>query len=75
MTEIPDDFRMVVLDNSGGGIFRVIGSTAGMCGEMRERYYSGNINLPLRQLADGFGLTITKLHRPPNFECSILVFS
>lgn len=55
MTEIPDDFRMVVLDNSGGGIFRVIGSTAGMCGEMRERYYSGNINLPLRQLADGFG--------------------
>lgn len=55
IAEIPDDFRLVVLDNSGGGIFRVIGSTAAMCGEMRERYYSGNINLPLRQLADGFG--------------------
>lgn len=55
IADIPDSFRMVVVDNHGGGIFRQIASTADMDESMRERYYSGNINLPLRQLAEAFG--------------------
>lgn len=55
IADIPDTFRMVVVDNHGGGIFRQISSTSGMDCDMRERYYSGNINLPLRQLAEAFG--------------------
>ena len=50
---IPPRFRMAVLNNSGGGIFRLIKSTRDIP-EM-ERWLAGDVRLPLRQLADGFG--------------------
>ena len=55
IADVPDSFRLVVLDNRGGGIFRMIASTKEMESDMREYYYSGNVNLPLSGLADSFG--------------------
>ncbi|MDE6498404.1 MAG: 2-succinyl-5-enolpyruvyl-6-hydroxy-3-cyclohexene-1-carboxylic-acid synthase [Muribaculaceae bacterium] len=52
-TEIPSSFRMVVLNNGGGGIFRFIKATRELP-EM-ERFLAADVRLPLRQLADGFG--------------------
>ena len=52
-TEIPPSFRMVVLNNGGGGIFRFINATRELP-EM-ERFLAADVRLPLRQLADGFG--------------------
>ena len=52
-TEIPPSFRMAVLNNGGGGIFRFINATRELP-EM-ERFLAADVRLPLRQLADGFG--------------------
>lgn len=51
---IPADFRMAVLNNGGGGIFRFIKSTRGLP-EM-EQWLAADVRLPLRQLAEGFGM-------------------
>lgn len=50
---IPSSFRMAVVNNGGGGIFRLIKSTREIP-EM-ERWLAGDVRLPLRQLAEGFG--------------------
>lgn len=50
---IPATFRMVVLNNSGGGIFRFIKATRDLP-EM-ERYLAADVRLPLRDIAGGFG--------------------
>lgn len=51
---IPDTFRMLVLDNGGGGIFRSILATRDLACTSAALSID-NLNLPLRQLADGFG--------------------
>lgn len=50
---IPGSFRMAVLNNGGGGIFRFIAATRDLP-EM-ERFLAADVRLPLRQLAEGFG--------------------
>lgn len=51
---IPKSFRMAVLSNGGGGIFRFIKTTATL-NELDE-CFACDIRLPLRDLAKGFGL-------------------
>lgn len=51
--DIPARFRMIVLNNSGGGIFRFIRSTSSL--PERDRYLVADVRLPLRSLAEGFG--------------------
>lgn len=63
--EIPPRFKMVVLNNSGGGIFRFIGTTSAL--EERERCFAGDVRLPLRQLADGFGFAYFKAENADDF--------
>jgi 2-succinyl-5-enolpyruvyl-6-hydroxy-3-cyclohexene-1-carboxylate synthase len=53
IADIPSTFRMAVLNNDGGGIFRFVRSTASL--PEREEYFAARVNLPLRQLAEGFG--------------------
>ncbi|MDE6098749.1 MAG: hypothetical protein K2G24_07660 [Muribaculaceae bacterium] len=67
---VPDNFRMIVLDNGGGGIFRVIGSTENIDPTIRERYYSGNINLPLANLARAFGYGYFEVDSEESFRKS-----
>lgn len=50
---IPPSFRIVVLSNSGGGIFRFIPTTSAL--PELERNFCGPVKLPLRGLADAFG--------------------
>lgn len=52
-TGIPANFRLAVLNNSGGGIFRFINATRDLP-EM-PHFLAADVRLPLRQLADGFG--------------------
>lgn len=51
--DIPPTFRMVVLSNGGGNIFRVVKSTCNL--PERERCFACDVNLPLRELAGAFG--------------------
>jgi 2-succinyl-5-enolpyruvyl-6-hydroxy-3-cyclohexene-1-carboxylate synthase len=50
---IPANFRMIVISNGGGGIFKFIKPTSSLpeCNEC----FAANVHLPLKQLADGFG--------------------
>lgn len=50
---IPRNFRMIVLNNGGGGIFRFIESTSRL--EELEECFCADVRLPLRDLAAGFG--------------------
>lgn len=53
LPDVPDNMRIIVIDNQGGGIFRFIQSTGGL--EERERYFCAPVHLPLRQLCEGYG--------------------
>lgn len=53
-TFIPPTFKMAVLNNSGGGIFRFIPATRDL--PQLERCFAGPVNLPLEQLCQAFRL-------------------
>lgn len=53
LPDIPDTMKIVVVDNAGGGIFRFIPSTSGL--DEREEYFCCRPNLPLKDLARGYG--------------------
>lgn len=53
LRQIPDNFKMVVLSNSGGGIFRIIDKTSSL--PQREQYFCTPPNLPLKALAEAYG--------------------
>lgn len=53
INRIPPNFRMFVINNGGGGIFRFIKSTRCL-DELDECFAVGN-NLPLKNIAEGFG--------------------
>lgn len=46
-------FKMVVMLNGGGGIFRFINSTSNL--PELEDFFAIGVDIPLRQLADGYG--------------------
>jgi 2-succinyl-5-enolpyruvyl-6-hydroxy-3-cyclohexene-1-carboxylate synthase len=53
INNIPKQFRMIVINNHGGGIFRFIKPTSSLpeCDEC----FAAKVNLPLKHLAAGFG--------------------
>ncbi|MCH5234656.1 MAG: 2-succinyl-5-enolpyruvyl-6-hydroxy-3-cyclohexene-1-carboxylic-acid synthase [Muribaculaceae bacterium] len=51
--EIPQRFKIIVIDNQGGGIFRFIPSTSEL--KEREEYLCQPPLLPLKDLAHGYG--------------------
>lgn len=53
LPDIPETMKIIVVDNSGGGIFRFIESTRLL--EEREEFFCVPPKLPLRQLAEGYG--------------------
>ena len=50
---IPSNFRIVVLNNGGGGIFRFIPSTRNL--EELEKYFVADVRLPLKSLSEAYG--------------------
>lgn len=59
-TFIPPTWRMIVLNNGGGGIFRFIANTRDL--DEMPRYLAGDVRLPLRQLAEGYGMAYFEAH-------------
>lgn len=53
LKEIPETFKIVVIDNQGGGIFRFIPSTSSL--DELEEYFCQSPILPLRNLTEGYG--------------------
>lgn len=50
---VPRDFKIVLLNNAGGGIFRFIDSTRNL--PDLDKYFCAPQQLPVRQLCDAFG--------------------
>jgi 2-succinyl-5-enolpyruvyl-6-hydroxy-3-cyclohexene-1-carboxylate synthase len=55
ISNIPASFRMIVISNGGGGIFKFIKPTSSLpeCNEC----FAANVHLPLQQLANGFNFS------------------
>lgn len=53
-------FKIIVICNEGGGIFRFIPSTSSL--PELEQYFAVGTRLPLRQLADGYGFHYGEAH-------------
>lgn len=53
ITPVPKKFKIIVIDNQGGGIFRFIPSTSDL--KEREEYLCQSPILPLKQIAEGYG--------------------
>lgn len=53
-TQIPENLRIIVLNNQGGGIFRFIGSTRNL--SCRDKYFCVPSSMDLESLAKAFGL-------------------
>lgn len=70
--EIPDRFKIIVIDNQGGGIFRFIPSTSNL--EEREEYLCQSPLLPLRQLAEGYGWYYLEASNQESFENALPLF-
>lgn len=69
--EVPYDMRMVVIDNSGGGIFRFIKSTSQLPSDILERYFCVR-NLPdIADIADAYGLEVTVAEDMEGLEAGV----
>lgn len=53
LQNVPKNFKIIVIDNQGGGIFRFIPSTSEL--PEREEYLCQPPRLPLKELAKGYG--------------------
>ena len=53
INNIPSSFKMIVMCNGGGGIFRFIDSTSQL--DELEEYFATKSTLPLKELSQGYG--------------------
>lgn len=66
--EIPYDMRMVVLDNSGGGIFRFIKSTSRVPEETLERYFCVRGIPKVADIAPAYGIDVMEASSLPELS-------
>lgn len=72
-TLISPKFKIIVMCNGGGGIFRFIPSTSTL--PELEKYFAVGTRLPLRQLADGYGFAYFEAHNPDELHSSFSNFA
>ncbi|MDE6288503.1 MAG: 2-succinyl-5-enolpyruvyl-6-hydroxy-3-cyclohexene-1-carboxylic-acid synthase, partial [Muribaculaceae bacterium] len=63
---IPDNFRIIVINNSGGNIFRYIKNTREL--PIMESYLASPVNVPVEQLARAFGFNYVKADSASSLE-------
>lgn len=71
--EISPRFKMIVLNNSGGGIFRFIPSTSKL--EELDEYFAGPVNLPLEKLAEAYGMSYFKADSKESLDKTFATFA
>ncbi len=71
-TFIPDNFKIVVLNNGGGGIFRFIRTTRNL--EELQRDFVADVRLPLAKLSDAYGFNYYLASDHTEFERVIAAF-
>ena len=69
---ISPKFKVIVICNGGGGIFRFISSTSSLP-ELEECFAVGT-RLPLRQLAEGYGFAYHEAHDLAGLQCEFKDF-
>ncbi|MCH5223744.1 MAG: 2-succinyl-5-enolpyruvyl-6-hydroxy-3-cyclohexene-1-carboxylic-acid synthase [Muribaculaceae bacterium] len=67
--ETPERFKIIVMDNQGGGIFRFISSTSGL--EELEEYFCQPPKLPLKLLAEGYDWEYYEANDEKSLETSL----
>jgi 2-succinyl-5-enolpyruvyl-6-hydroxy-3-cyclohexene-1-carboxylate synthase len=72
-SDIPPTFKMAVLNNSGGGIFRFIKSTSAL--PELDHYFAGDVRLPLRQLAEAYGFAYHRAESMTELEKAFAAFA
>lgn len=72
LKDIPERFKIVVINNNGGGIFRFIPSTRN-CHEREELFCAPPI-LPLKKLADAYGWKYMKAESMSELKDTYQVF-
>ena len=55
---IPNDFKLIVISNGGGGIFRIIDKTSNL--PQRESYFCAEPKFPIKELADAYGFSFVE---------------
>lgn len=63
---IPKNFKIIVLNNGGGGIFRFIQSTKKL--DELEKYFVADVRLPLAQLSEGYGFKYLSAGNPDELK-------
>lgn len=69
---IPDDFKIIVINNSGGGIFRFIGTTRKL--PQREEYFCVPQEIPLPGLASAYGWTYFRADSEQRLQSQLPAF-
>lgn len=72
MHDIPESFKMIVLNNGGGGIFRFISSTRDL--SQREKYFCAPPRLPLSELAAAYGFDYFSVESLTQLKKSFPIF-
>lgn len=69
---IPSTFRLAILNNGGGGIFRFIKTTATL--DELDECFAADVRLPLRQLAQGFGFNYLRADSAVSMKEALTTF-
>lgn len=72
LKEITPRFKMAVLNNGGGGIFRFISSTSSL--DECDECFAADVHLPLRSLAEAYGFAYFEAHDKPSLESALFGF-
>lgn len=73
LTEITPRFKMAVLNNNGGGIFRYIKSTSAL--DECEECFAADVRLPLKELAEAYGFAYYEAINKQSFDKAFTMFA
>ena len=67
--EVPDSFKIILINNSGGGIFRFIKSTSEL--DSREKYFSVAPGIDVESISRGVGYKYLRAHDEESLTTSL----
>lgn len=73
MRSLGGDLRIIVMNNSGGGIFRFIPTTRDL--SIREEYFCSDPELPVEKLAEAYGWTYLRATNEKELDTALSRFA